>query len=102
MDSLSLIDWPSLAANALWIAGLSLALAALSFAGFESSSGHQPLAAILTQRRYDLALNLAGVLFCSGLAAASSQLFETILWIVLAILFIISILLVLRKKQPQP
>jgi hypothetical protein len=101
MDSLSLIDWPSLAANALWIAGLSLALAALSFAGFEASSSQQRLGAVLKQRRFVFTLNLAGALFCSGLAATSSQLLELILWIVLAVLFLVGILLGLRKNQLQ-
>ena len=98
MDNLSLIDWGALAANALWIIGLGLALAGLSFAGFEASSQQVKLAQVLSQRRFDLTLNLAGIIFCSGLAAASSQLLEIILWVVLAILFFVNILLTLRKK----
>jgi hypothetical protein len=101
MDSLSLIDWPALAANALWIAGLALALAALSLAGFEASYGHMPLGALLKQRRFDLTLNLAGLLFCAGLAASTAQLLQLILWTVLAVLFLVSALLALRNRQPR-
>jgi hypothetical protein len=101
MDSLSLIDWPSLAASALWIAGLALALAALSFAGFEATYSRQPLGALLKQRRFDLTLNLAGLLFCAGLAASTAQLLQLILWTVLAVLFLVSALLALRKRQPS-
>jgi uncharacterized membrane protein YtjA (UPF0391 family) len=99
MDSLSLIDWPALAASVLWIAGLALALAALSFAGFESSSAHQPFGALLKQRRFDLTLNLAGLLFCAGLAASTAQLLQLILWTILAVLFLVSAVLALRKPH---
>ncbi|MDR3574719.1 MAG: hypothetical protein P4L50_12710 [Anaerolineaceae bacterium] len=99
MDNLSLIDWGDLAANALWIIGLGLALAAMSFASFEASTGHLRLKDVLTQNRFEIILDLAGILFCSGLAATSSQLIALILWIILAALFLISIVLSLRNKS---
>ena len=101
MDNISLIDWGSLAANALWVVGLALALASLSFAYFEASSNQVRLGAILQQRRFDLTLNLAGILFCAGLAATSRQILEITLWVVLVILFLISMLISLHKRLPQ-
>ncbi|HMD88175.1 MAG TPA: hypothetical protein VKF38_03340 [Anaerolineaceae bacterium] len=99
MDNLSLIDWGALAANSLWIVGLGLALAVLSFAGFEARVSRIHLGTILKQPRFDITLNLAGILFCSGLAANTDQLFERILWIILAVLFFLSILLGFRKRH---
>lgn len=99
MDNLSLIDWSALAANSLWIVGLALVLAVLSFACFEARIAHTHLGTILKQPRFDITLNLGGILFCSGLAANSNQLFERILWIILAVLFLLSILLGFRKRH---
>ncbi len=98
MTNLPLIDWPHLAANALWILGLGLALAAFSFAGYQANTARQKLGAVLKETRYDRTLNLAGILFCTGLAAASSRLYEIIPALLLAALFLANLVISARKK----
>jgi presenilin-like A22 family membrane protease len=86
-----MIDWIDLASNALWILGLAVALATLSFASWQASLYHEKLRARLRQPAIQIPLNLAGVLFCAGLAATSGRFFEIVLWIVLGIAFAVQV-----------
>lgn len=86
-----MIDWLNLAANALWICALALALAVLSFASWEAKVGGERLRIVLSRPRWEFTLNLAGVLFCLGLAATSSKIWERALWLVLAGLYLFQI-----------
>ena len=63
-----MIDWASLARNALWIFGCSLALAALSYASWQGSLRRVKFREALHSRGAWLALHLGGVLFCASLA----------------------------------
>jgi len=85
------IDWFNLAANASWICALALALAVLSFASWEAKVGGERLRIVLSRPRWEFTLNLAGVLFCLGLAATSSKIWERALWLVLAGLYLFQI-----------
>ena len=82
-----MIDWFNLAGNALWIIGLALALAAVSHASWQASLYHERLRLRLAQKGYQLVFDVAAVLFCLGMAATSRRVWENILWIVLAVLF---------------
>jgi hypothetical protein len=86
-----MIDWLNLAANALWICALALALAVLSFASWEAKVGGERLRAVLSRPRWEFTLNLAGALFCLGLAATSDKIWERALWLVLAGLYLFQI-----------
>jgi hypothetical protein len=86
-----MIDWVNLAANSLWILGLALALAALSYASWQASLAREKLRTRLGQPGTQTVLNLAGVLFCAGLAASSVRMWEIVVWVVLAVLFLAQI-----------
>lgn len=84
-----MINWYGLAANFLWIFALALAMACLSFAYWEASSRKVKLRTILENSRYQMMFNVSGILFCLGLAATSDATWETVLWLILTILFIV-------------
>ena len=93
-----MIEWLNLASNSLWIFGLALALAAFSYASWQASSNHEKsvrnkFRLVLSSPSVHLALNMAGMLFCAGLAATSTTIFEIVLWIILAIAFGIWVIL---------
>ena len=93
-----MIDWGNLAANALWISGLSVALAAFSFAAWEAGSSKEKIAARLRRPGYRAALNLAALLVCLGLAGTASRLWGTALWLLLGAAFLAQTVIALRKK----
>jgi hypothetical protein len=95
-----MIDWFHVAANALWILGCSLALGTLSYASWRTVVEPEKLRVVLAKKVYQIALNLAGLLFCAGLAATSSSILQTGLWAALGILFLIQVILNLRRLKP--
>ena len=82
-----MIDWVSVAFSALWISGLGLTLAALSFANYWTSQHKQPLRQTLALPAYQSMIYLGMVLFCAGWAGGASALWERLLWVVLALIF---------------
>lgn len=82
-----MIDWRNLAANSLWILGCALALSTFSYASWEASIHKQKLRVRLGRPAVQLAFNLAGLLFCAGLAATAGSIIETVLWGLLSVLF---------------
>jgi hypothetical protein len=97
-----MIDWGNLAANALWILGCALALGTLSFASWEASLYKEKITTRLRRPALQFALNLAGLLFCLGLAATEKRLIVTILWLVLGVLFLAQLVnnLIQRRNKP--
>jgi len=86
-----MIDWFNFVANALWVFALALALAVLSFSSWEAKVGGERLRVVLSRPRWEFTLNLAGALFCLGLAATSGKIWERVLWLVLAGLYLFQI-----------
>lgn len=99
-----MIDWGNLAANALWIIACAIVLATLSYASWEASLAKTRMSERLRLPAYQASFNLAGLLFCAGLAWLSDSLLMRIVWIILAgislALFILS--LKARKSQAPP
>lgn len=87
-----MIDWYNLFANALWIIALALALAVISFARWDATRRGEKLGKTLNRRGWQAALNVAGILFSLGLAATSDVLWERIVWLVMALLFVVQII----------
>jgi len=87
--SLYVIDWYDLAANAIWITGCALALAAVSYAHWEASMRGERLRVSLRRPWMQIATHLAGALFCLGLAVTSRSVIELIIWLILVVLFCI-------------
>jgi len=95
-----MIDWFSLAANALWIFGLAIALAVVSHASWQAANHHEKLRSRLGQPGYQFLFDLAAVLFCLGMAATSRRLWEIILWCGLAVLFIVQTVVEKYVRKP--
>jgi uncharacterized membrane protein YccC len=84
-----MMQWGTLAANFLWISGCALALAVLSYASWQDALHHQGFVQHLKSPGSRRALSLAGVLCCAGMAVTAPQLWQSGLWAVLAVFFII-------------
>lgn len=93
-----MIDWFNLAGNALWILGCALALGTLSFASWQASIRNERLRHRLGTSSIQAAFDVAGMLFCTGLAATSDSTLEIVLWSVLGVLFLIQGILALRQR----
>ena len=87
MSNLTLIDWRLVGFSALWVAGLGLDLAALSWADFEATRLHVRLRERLGRPRCQVAVNVGLLLFCLGLTGSAGAAWEQIVWIGLAALF---------------
>lgn len=96
-----MIDWINLAANALWISGCALALATLSYAGWEASFRHSTFLRRLRRPKYILALGMAGFLFSLGLAGTSKEIPELLTWGILAAGFIGLMALAYAQKRSE-
>jgi len=83
----ALIDWTGVARNALWILGLSIALAAWSYATWQAHVLRCGLRRALARRAFQAPFNLGMFLFAVGLAWSASRLWERIAWLVLAVAF---------------
>jgi len=86
-----MIDWYNLLMNALWIFASALALATVSYASWQASMLGEKFWRVLGNPGIQVALNIAGLLFCIGLAGTSDVLWQRVLWILLAIGFVLQI-----------
>lgn len=84
---MELIDWARVARGALWIGGLSVALAAWSYAFWRARDRHVPLQQALARPRFQVTLNLGLAGFALGLAWGAATLWERLAWLALAIVF---------------
>ena len=82
-----MIDWVLVGFGALWILGLGVALAALSYANYLAGQDKRPFVQVLSLPGYQIVINLGLALFCTGWAGSVSTGWERLLWIVLALLF---------------
>lgn len=94
-----MIDWVNLAANSLWIVGCAVGLATVSYVSWDASLRRQKTLERLGQPAPQIVLNLAGLLFCLGLATTSQTTLEIILWLVLSVLFLTLMIYNAYKKQ---
>ena len=88
-----MIDWYNLIMNLCWILGCGIALAALSYASWEASTREEKLLLCMRRSHIQIILNLGGLLFCTGMTGTADVVWQQILWIVLAIGFLIQILI---------
>lgn len=94
-----MIDWGNLFLNGLWIFALSVALATFSYANWKASADKVSLKGQLASPGIQSGLNLAGMLFCLGLAGTSDTRTLQVVWVVLAILFGGSMIFSLRERE---
>jgi hypothetical protein len=88
-----MIDWVYVARNALWILGLSIALAALSYAGWWAAENDGAGPRVRWRALWGLPVLTrpfaAGMtLFCASLAWGSTRWWETVLWALLGLAFV--------------
>ena len=86
-----MINWYNLAANSFWILALALALATFGFARWQAGMEGKKLKAILNRAAWQKSLNLAGSIFCAGLALTTDVCWEQLLWVILGVLFLLQI-----------
>lgn len=82
-----MINWLNLLFNSIWILAMSLALAVLSIVYYQAKQESKKISTYLNSPRYAFTLNIAGGLFCFGLALTADRWWEIIIWIVLMGLF---------------
>lgn len=96
---MALIDWAGVARNALWILGLSVALAAWSYASWQAGVRRIGLRKALGRASFQASFNLGLLLFSIGLAWSAVRAWERIAWIALALAFTWQIVMALRQKR---
>jgi hypothetical protein len=74
------IDVWGVVANSLWVLGLAVLLATLSWANWAASVEKVRFRAVLGRPRSQQALDLGLFLFCAGLAATGRAWWERVLW----------------------
>jgi hypothetical protein len=94
-----MIDWSEMFAGFLWVFSLALALATLSYASWQASIIGIKFAARLKMWDVQLVLNLAGILFCSGLILLSDSMLNKFLWAILGLLFLFQEILLFRNNH---
>ena len=87
MSNLDLVDWALAGRSAVWLLGLSVVLACLSFGDFEASRHNRRLREVLAGRGYQRGLNVGLMLFSLGLMASSRAWWEAVIWGLLAAVF---------------
>jgi hypothetical protein len=93
------IDWASVAANAVWIVGLAVILATLSHADWARHCEGVRWRAVLGRITYRSLLNGGMVLVCLGLLGGGQGLLERVLWGLAAVWFAADVALIWRDRQ---
>jgi hypothetical protein len=103
MSNLDLIDWRLVGFSALWITGLSVVLAAFSFADYAASQRRLRTRVVLGWPGHLIAINAGLLLFCLGLVGSARAWWEQILWAALAVTFGYQAWVAWRRRAgPEP
>jgi len=78
-----MIDWLSVLFNIIWILGAALATAVFGITYYQVRSGRERVTQILKAPGFAYVLNMAGILFCLGMALTSDRWWEISLWVLL-------------------
>ncbi len=82
-----MIDWVLVGFNALWILGLGLVVASLSFTNCLASQQKRRFRQALEMPACRIVIDLGLVFFCLGWAGGVSSTWERFVWTVLALMF---------------
>lgn len=96
-----MIDWYGVFRNALWIAGLAVILAAVSYGDWRRAL-HSPKESIrhaLGRPAFLAAFSIGMVLFCAGLALSFTMWWEIAAWVLLGLLFAWQAVVAWRKSR---
>jgi len=94
-----MIDIWQVASNSLWILGLAVVLATLSWAYWAAQTAGERLRAVLGRPRVQRFVNLGLCLFCAGLAATAHAWWERGLWALLSAAWLVQACLIARKGK---
>ena len=85
-----MIDWYGVFHNALWVLGLSIALASLSYTDWRrrTSEPRASFRAMLGDPGFQTVFSVGMVLFCAWLALGGSTWWQTVGWALLALAFV--------------
>ena len=84
-----MIDWYSVGFGSLWILGLGLVVAVLSFSNYLASQQKRRFRQVLEMPACQIMIDLGLVFFCLGWIGSVSSTWERIVWAVLALIFAI-------------
>ena len=85
---MNLIDWAGLIRNALWILGLSVGLAAWSYAWWWASEHGTSKRQALAGPGFQVPFSVGMFLFCAAMAWGALRWWERGLWVVLGLSFV--------------
>jgi hypothetical protein len=97
---MDLIDWTYVARNALWIVGLSVALAAWSYISWWASFHHQRLRRALNLPLFVVPFSAGMLMFSGSMSWGAAHWWERVLWAGLALWFAWEIVLGARRASP--
>ena len=99
-----MIDWFAVLHNALWIFGLAIVLAALSYADWRRRLVVPPVSfrQALAEPGFQAAVSLGFTLFCAGLALGSAVWWQIAAWVALGLFFAWNGLTCLRRMTKNP
>jgi hypothetical protein len=96
-----MIDVGVVAANGLWVLGLSLVLAALSWAYWRALEEGERLRRALARGGPRRTVDVGVFLFCAGLVATSRRTWEGVVWAALTGAWLIQALFAARNDATQ-
>jgi hypothetical protein len=96
---MDLIDWPLLARSALWIVGLSMAVAVLSHGSWSAAVRGEPFLRTLDRPAIVLPISIGMLLVFLSLAWGATRVWERGLWVVLGIAFCWQIFEAVRRQR---
>jgi hypothetical protein len=93
-----MIDLRSVFSGALWILGLAVILAALSWGNWEAKVSRSRLREALARPHLQCAIGAGFALFCAGLALAANRWWERMIWVVLGAFWLFQMAWALKQK----
>lgn len=93
-----MIDIWGVVANSLWILGLAVLLAALSWAHWAANVERIRFRVVLSRPGLRQVMNLGLILLCAGLVVAGRAWWERVLWGLLGIAWVVQAWLVRGKR----
>lgn len=96
-----MIDIWGVIANSLWILGLAILLAVLSWARWIAQTKQSRIRIVLKRPSIQIALDVGLFLFCAGLAATGRTWWERVLWGLLAAAWVVQAWLARANAHKQ-
>ena len=89
MENLDLIDWKMVGFASLWILGLAVILSVFGFVDYHAKAGGTRFRDELRKPIFQAWINAGLTLFCLGLLGSSGAWWESVLWGILAVAFLV-------------